>query len=178
MGISQQIGSSSQIKTGVCTSTTRPASPYEGQVIYETDTDKVLVYNGTAWYANWNLPWGYLTHSTLAANTSLTAANPTTIFNISYTHINNRRLRVSLNFSCSLNAATNTACRLQVGGTTVAYLDLPSYNPPSYSVSAYATSTGSSQTFNVALLYGATPSSVSIAASSVAQIIVEDIGPA
>ena len=49
MGISQQIGSSSLSKPGVCTSSTRPATPYEGQMIYETDTDKVLVYNGTAW---------------------------------------------------------------------------------------------------------------------------------
>jgi hypothetical protein len=49
MGISQQIGASSLIKSGVCTNATRPASPYEGQVIYETDTDKVFVYNGSAW---------------------------------------------------------------------------------------------------------------------------------
>lgn len=49
MGISQQIGASSLLKSGVCTSSTRPASPYEGQVIYETDTDKTLVWNGTTW---------------------------------------------------------------------------------------------------------------------------------
>lgn len=40
---------SNGLRTGVCTSTNRPTTPYEGQVIYETDTDKVLVYNGTAW---------------------------------------------------------------------------------------------------------------------------------
>lgn len=49
MGISQQIGVSSLIKPGVCTSTTRPASPYQGQVIFETDTNKLLVWNSTAW---------------------------------------------------------------------------------------------------------------------------------
>ena len=49
MGISQQIGASSLSKPGVCTSSTRPATPYEGQMIYETDTDKVLVWNGSAW---------------------------------------------------------------------------------------------------------------------------------
>ena len=37
------------IRTGVCTSTTRPTAPYEGQVIYETDTDLTSVWNGTAW---------------------------------------------------------------------------------------------------------------------------------
>lgn len=49
MGITQQIGASSLIKPGVCTSTTRPASPYEGQVIYETNTDLTQVWNGTTW---------------------------------------------------------------------------------------------------------------------------------
>jgi len=33
----------------ICTSTTRPASPVEGDAIAETDTDRLLVYSGTAW---------------------------------------------------------------------------------------------------------------------------------
>ena len=37
------------LRPGVCTSTTRPTAPYEGQMIYETDTDKVLVWNNSAW---------------------------------------------------------------------------------------------------------------------------------
>ena len=36
-------------RPGVCTSSTRPTAPYEGQVIYETDTDKTLVWNGSSW---------------------------------------------------------------------------------------------------------------------------------
>ena len=40
---------SNGLRTGVCTSTNRPTTPYEGQVIYETDTDVVAVWNGTAW---------------------------------------------------------------------------------------------------------------------------------
>jgi hypothetical protein len=49
MGLSNYIPSSRVSQAGVCTSSTRPASPYEGQVIYETDTDKTLVYNGSTW---------------------------------------------------------------------------------------------------------------------------------
>ena len=49
MGITQQIGASSIIKPGVCTSSTRPASPYEGQMIYTTDLDTLEIWNGTAW---------------------------------------------------------------------------------------------------------------------------------
>lgn len=37
------------LRPGVCLSTTRPTTPYEGQMIYETDTDLTYVYGGTAW---------------------------------------------------------------------------------------------------------------------------------
>lgn len=37
------------LRSGVCTSTTRPSAPYEGQMIYETDTDRTLVWNNSAW---------------------------------------------------------------------------------------------------------------------------------
>ena len=48
MGIDSGYGVGS-LKTGVCTSTTRPAVPFDGQTIYETDTDLVKAYNGTSW---------------------------------------------------------------------------------------------------------------------------------
>ena len=47
MGISA-FGASG-IKHGVCTSTTRPSAPYEGMMIYETDTDLLRIWNGSAW---------------------------------------------------------------------------------------------------------------------------------
>jgi hypothetical protein len=38
------------LKPGVVDSTaTRPSSPFEGQVIFQKDTDQLLVWNGTAW---------------------------------------------------------------------------------------------------------------------------------
>ena len=48
MGIDSAYGIGS-LKQGVCTSSTRPASPFEGQMVYETDTDMVAIWNGTAW---------------------------------------------------------------------------------------------------------------------------------
>ena len=39
----------SGLRPGVCTSTTRPTTPFEGQMIYETDTDMVALWNGSAW---------------------------------------------------------------------------------------------------------------------------------
>jgi hypothetical protein len=38
MGLSNYLPNSRINQPGVCTSSTRPVSPYEGQVIYETDT--------------------------------------------------------------------------------------------------------------------------------------------
>ena len=40
---------STGMRPGVCLSTSRPTVPYEGQMIYETDTDMVTIWNGTAW---------------------------------------------------------------------------------------------------------------------------------
>ena len=46
MGISNV---SNGLRSGVCTSTTRPTAPYEGQMIYETDTDLTFIWGGSAW---------------------------------------------------------------------------------------------------------------------------------
>ncbi len=48
-GIQGATGSSGDTSIQVVTSGTRPASPFEGLMIYETDTDNILTYNGTAW---------------------------------------------------------------------------------------------------------------------------------
>ena len=87
MGISQQIGSSSLSRPGVCTSSTRPATPYEGQMIYETDTDKVLIYNGTAWVIP-NAPAQNPTGLELVRTVSLAAfsTNITQCFSSTYTN--------------------------------------------------------------------------------------------
>lgn len=34
----------------ICTSATRPGSPFEGQQIFETDTNKTLIYDGANWW--------------------------------------------------------------------------------------------------------------------------------
>jgi hypothetical protein len=46
--ITAGIGSAGS-QPGVCTSITRPQAPYEGQVIYETDTNRTLVWDNAAW---------------------------------------------------------------------------------------------------------------------------------
>ena len=63
MGLDAGYGIES-VKTGVCTSTTRPASPYIGQHIFETDTSLWKVYLAGGWSTgikqSINLPVEYL----------------------------------------------------------------------------------------------------------------------
>ena len=40
---------STGMRPGVCLSTSRPTVPYEGQMIYETDTDLTYIWGGSAW---------------------------------------------------------------------------------------------------------------------------------
>ena len=61
----------------VCTSGTRPASPFSGQPIFETDTFQSLIWNGSAW-----LPVGVRPPS---APTSLSATPSSTSCDIAFT---------------------------------------------------------------------------------------------
>jgi hypothetical protein len=49
MPLSSVVGAQSIVKPGVCTSTTKPASPFDGQVIYMTDVDQTAVWDGSQW---------------------------------------------------------------------------------------------------------------------------------
>lgn len=71
--------STTGLRPGVCTSTTRPTAPYEGQMIYETDTNRVLIYDNTAWVmiADTDQPPGlqFITSSSATSGTSLSVNN-------------------------------------------------------------------------------------------------------
>lgn len=85
MGIDSGYGIGS-LKTGVCTSTTRPASPFEGQTIYETDTDLTKAYNGASW-VNVGATAGAVTLvETLSPSAAATASFTTGKISSSYTY--------------------------------------------------------------------------------------------
>lgn len=75
MPFSSVLGASSVIKPGVCTSTTRPTVPYVGQLIYETDTNKVASWNGSTWVYNHSSGLVHLNTSTFASTTSVSVNN-------------------------------------------------------------------------------------------------------
>ena len=50
MGLSSQLAPSAIARPGViANAAARPASPYDGQVVYQQDTDQAYVWNGSAW---------------------------------------------------------------------------------------------------------------------------------
>ena len=101
------------IRTGVCTSTNRPTTPYEGQVIYETDTDKVFVWNGTAWVIP-NSPAQNPTGLELVSATTFSAsATPSINGCFSSTYANYRILAW-----ISTSASTNIRIRWRYGTST------------------------------------------------------------
>lgn len=184
MGITQNTGASSLIKPGVIdNAAARPASPYEGQVIYQKDTDAVLVWNGTAWYPNWNLPWGKVGYVAKTDGNfgTFTSEVDITGMSITFTGVSGRLYRTStglialkntsagyvfINCKDSANSLLN-----QCGATNVAggYLNL--------STNFVFTSNGST-TIRLTAQAENTSGSVLANTSVKCTMIVEDIGPA
>jgi hypothetical protein len=94
----------------VCTSTTRPTSPPEGMTIYETDTDKVLVYTTatTGWQPPWNMPWGWVASATSStATTSISSSySDLSSLTVTWTAVANRRYKVTGYSDISSTAAS------------------------------------------------------------------------
>ena len=90
---------STGLRPGVCTSSTRPTSPYVGQVILETDTGNLLEYYGstTGWAMPWNLPWGQVSRYVESGSTSpsITTTTSTMLTSASFTPLANRLYRVT-----------------------------------------------------------------------------------
>jgi hypothetical protein len=62
------------LRPGVCTSTTRPTAPYEGQMIYTTDLDTLEIWTGSAWQVTFTaaaspVPFRYQVGTVTFANT-------------------------------------------------------------------------------------------------------------
>ena len=179
MGLSQQIGASSLIKPGVINSAAeRPASPYEGQVIFQKDTDEILAYNGTSWSRPWNMPWGilaYQTRSTIGVTTTLADIG----LSVTFTAVANRYYKYTF-YSYASNSTS--------AGTFETYITDPS-NVATGSLNLYLVA-GANYTFQN-LVYVSTETAGSVTRKVRAKcqagtgtiyspmyLFVEDIGPA
>lgn len=101
-------------RPGICTSTTRPTAPYEGQMIYETDTNRLVIYDGSAWVyiADTDTPPGleFIKKETL---TSGSTKEITSVFSSTFT---NYRVVIS-----ELQTSTQANIYFRFGTTTSAY---------------------------------------------------------
>jgi len=88
------------LRPGVCTSTTRPTNPYTGQIIFETDTGYLRVWDGSAWdyfspkqdtvpglYSSWTPSWTGTTNPAIGNGTVTgiyTQVNKLVVAQVSY----------------------------------------------------------------------------------------------
>ena len=134
MPFTSVLGSSSVIKPGVCTSSTRPTAPYVGQLVFETDTNRVAAYPASGWVYETAAggPPGlvYITGASFSAVTSVLLPNNTfsstyrnykIVFTITDASADNAAVTMRLRASGSDNSTANyysITTGVSFGGTT------------------------------------------------------------
>ena len=105
------------LRQGVCTSSNRPVTPFEGQMIYETDTDLTYVYGGSAWQqvsggtAVGNSGLVYVTSATVG--TGVSSVTISSAFSSTY---DNYRIVWAGGYG-----SASTGIALRVGGSSASY---------------------------------------------------------
>lgn len=144
MPLSTVLGAQSLVQPGVCTTATRPASPYTGQAIYDTTLSQTLTYNGTAWVSTGGLVFLAGASFSAAASASL----PANTFSATYT---NYKLVVHV-------SATDTTremwVRLRSSGADDSTANYYNANTSSTAAAVTVNSGGTGQTKFATGLYG------------------------
>jgi hypothetical protein len=170
----------------ICTSSTRPASPVEGALIYETDTDKFLQYTTatTGWTPPWNMPWGQV------AAVAYGGANPATLttivdiagLTVTFTAVTNRLYKAwcTLNMSSSVTGDV-AVLHLNIDANATFARGFATVNNASQ-VSAYAcrpsfTLTTGSRVIKAQAYRNTGTGNITAFTSDGCFIVVEDIGP-
>lgn len=86
MPFSSVLGASSVIKPGVVTSSTRPSAPYVGQLIFETDTNRLAIWNGSSWImlADADTPPGLELVKTQTIGSAVSSVTVSDVFSATY----------------------------------------------------------------------------------------------
>lgn len=165
----------------IVTSITRPSNPYEGQFIFETDTDKLVGFGGVDWAprdAGGQLGFGAQT----ATQSGITAATDLTGATTTVTVGTGRRVKISAYTETTRTVADGTTrIRILEGATTLQVID----EQPNV-VSDLLSTTGmvilspsaGAHTYKLSLerLTGTGTVGSTVGADLIAFILVEDIG--
>lgn len=109
MSFSAILGASSAIRPGVVTSSTRPSVPFDGQLIYETDTDRLAQYNGSAWVTQNGL-------QLISTTTIGSAVSTITVSNVFSSLYENYKILISGGLG-----STELQLNMQLGSSTTQY---------------------------------------------------------
>lgn len=165
----------------VCTSTTRPAVPTEGMMIYETNTDKVLVYNGTIW-----IPPGPLGQLALVTRTTDTASFGALTYFDSVTAVNvlpNRNLLVEIHTNVyAFTAGITVSISVCASSGTILNQSYDYFQTASVAqqmVCPYRTTSGAggSLTYKIGAFTSAGTAKLQAAATAMTYITITDMGP-
>jgi hypothetical protein len=170
----------------VCTSTTRPTTGlYEGLTIYETDTDRVLYYDGAAWSwwknsAAGTLSGGYAENS--ADQTGITTQVDLTSLTSTVTVLAGRRIRIYSEMSMQSSVANDLfEAHIFADGVSVALREWRPTTPnvaETAIISRVLTPSAGAHTYKIrgGQGFGATGTWIVNGTSKPAYILVEDIG--
>lgn len=169
------------------TAATHPSGtgiPYQGQQIYETDTDEILYYNGVNWRRPWKMPWGILDngYAEVTANQpNLGTASDLTSLTVTITAIANRRLRIYGEIIMGATGGGGQGNLNLLEGATQLQTATHSFSIAGESekmqVTKIITPTAASHTYKLNAGKNAFNADLAAAATFPAFILVEDLGP-
>jgi hypothetical protein len=108
MPLSTVLGAQSLVQPAVCTTATRPASPYTGQAIYDTTTASQLIWNGIAWVSTGG---GLVCVKAETAFSAVASVTADSIFTSTYTNY-------VLMFNFTTSTTNFPSLKLRVGGVS------------------------------------------------------------
>ena len=182
----------------VCTSSTRPAGPPEGMTIYETDTDRLLVYtsSATGWVPPWSQSWGvvaatsggtsgygYVRLTTSAQSGIGTSATDVTNATVTFAAVANRLYKVTAQADMiHATASENAQIQVLLDGTAiatsvVAITTVGGYNDRFGIIGTTFTTTSGSHTIKLSASTKSGTMTVNHATATPTILLVEDAGP-
>jgi hypothetical protein len=167
----------------IVTSGTRPADPYEGQFIYETDTNKLIGHDGTNWAPR--DAGGQIGYAEIIANSAtFTSVADVAGLSTAVTIGSNRRIRISWRGDVGRSVADGATIMFINEGATVltrsqSFVRVAAESMNS-TTSVILTPTSGAHTYKIQgqTATGTGNSYVSAQAANPAYILVEDIGAA
>lgn len=164
----------------IVTAGTRPGDPYEGQFIFETDTNKLVGYGGVDWAPR--DAGGQLNYAQVTANqTGITTSVDLTGLTVNVTVGTGRRIKITgyvPQFSRTAGTATFVGLHVYEGATELSNFTSGMNNTYHGAVTmAVVTPTAGAHTYKLQANSDGTVSSI-VTATGPAFILVEDIGAA